>query len=252
MALKRDLRNLVRRAGFDIRRAGPFSTPDAKLVRALEFFEIDLVLDIGANTGQFASGIRGEGYKGRIVSFEPLSTAHERLRERARADSEWIVHGRCAIGAEDTSDKINVSRNSVSSSLLPMLETHKKAATDSGYIGTEEVPIYKLDTVAKPYLELALKPFVKIDTQGSEWHVLDGAVSSVQQFAGIMCELSLVELYDSQRLWFDIMRRLEALGFALWAINEGFTDPRTGRSLQVDGIFFREREWSATGHCHLG
>jgi hypothetical protein len=57
--------------------------------------------------------------------------------------------------------------------------------------------------------------------------------------SGLLCELSLVPLYDGQRLWLEIIRRLEDEGFTLWSIHRGFTDPRDGRTLQVDALFFR-------------
>ena len=81
---------------------------------------------------------------------------------------------------------------------------------------------------------------IKIDTQGFEWQVLDGATETVKRAQGVLLELSLVPLYDGQRLWREIIERMEKEGFTLWVIQKGFTDPRTGRSLQVDGIFLRQ------------
>ena len=65
--------------GLEVRRLKSISTPAAKLVASLLKFNIDLVLDVGANQGQFASEIRRSGYTGNIVSFEPLSKAHSKL-----------------------------------------------------------------------------------------------------------------------------------------------------------------------------
>ena len=119
------------------------------------------------------------------------------------------------------------------------MESHASAAPESAYVSAEKVPIFRLDTVATPYLEKARNPFLKIDTQGYEWHVLDGASAIVPRMRGVLCELSLVPLYEGQRLWLEIIRRLEHEGFTLWSIQMGFTDPRDGRTLQVDAIFFR-------------
>lgn len=101
------------------------------------------------------------------------------------------------------------------------------------------MPIARLDSVANHYLTPESNLFIKIDTQGFEWQVLDGASEILQQARGVLCELSLVPLYDTQRLWRDIVDRLETEGFMLWALQKGFTDPRTGQSLQMDGIFLR-------------
>jgi hypothetical protein len=63
---------------------------------SLRQFKIDLVLDVGANMGQFASEIRHCGYAGRIVSFEPLSQAHGQLLQSSAGDSLWEAYPRCA------------------------------------------------------------------------------------------------------------------------------------------------------------
>jgi FkbM family methyltransferase len=210
-----------------------------QLLRGLERFGVDLVLDVGANVGQFAREIRAFGFAGRIVSFEPLGDAHRRLAEAATRDGAWQAHARCAIGDRDGEVAINVSANSVSSSLLPMTGAHVGAAGASAYVGRETVALFRLDTVAAPYLAPASRPFLKIDTQGFEWQVLDGAAETLPRLCGVLCELSLVELYEGQHLWLDVIHRLERSGFTLWNLQPGFADPRDGRTLQLDAIFFR-------------
>jgi len=209
---------------------------------SLRQFKIDLVLDVGANTGQFASGIRRGGYPGRIVSFEPLSRAYGELLLSSAADSMWETYPRCALGDHNGEVEINIAGNSFSSSILPMLESHRSAAPESAYEGKEVVPIKMLDAVAGPYLKDAQAPFLKIDTQGFEWLVLDGARDTLPQIKGILVELSLVPLYGGQHLWREVIDRLEAEGFTLWAFKPEFSDRVSGRSLQVDGIFYRIHE----------
>lgn len=210
-----------------------------KLVSILEKFEIDLIFDIGANTGQFSSEIRRCGYAGRIVSFEPLSQAHGELQQSCAADPLWEAYPRCALGDREGEVEINIAGNSESSSILPMLESHRSAAPYSAYQGKERVAVKTLDAVAGPYLKDARAAFLKIDTQGFEWQVLDGARNTLPQIKGVLVELSLVPLYEGQHLWRDVIDRLEAEGFALWAFKPVFSDPVSGRTLQVDGIFYR-------------
>jgi FkbM family methyltransferase len=205
----------------------------------LNTFEVDLVLDVGANAGQFAHEIRTLGFRGSIVSFEPLADAHRRLADAAAGDDAWRVHSRCAIGDRDGDVTINVAANSVSSSLLPMTDAHFSAATGSGYVGNETVPLFRLDAIAEPYLAAAQRPFLKIDTQGFEWQVLDGAARTLPRLRGVLCELSLVVLYEGQHLWREMIDRLESEGFTLWNLQPGFADPRNGRMLQIDAVFFR-------------
>jgi FkbM family methyltransferase len=200
------------------------------------------VFDIGANEGQFAREIREHGYSRKIISFEPLTSARKALLSFASHDPGWQVHEQSAIGDKDGEIEIHIAGNSVSSSVLPMLESHSSAAVGSTYVGSERVPIFKLDSIANPYLDKNSNLFIKIDTQGYEWQVLDGAGKTLKQAQGVLCELSLVPLYNEQRLWRDIVDRLDRQGFILWALQKGFTNPKTGQSLQMDGIFVRKTE----------
>lgn len=238
--LKRSLKRLLRAVGFELFRRKRISNSTYQLLKGLDKFEIDLILDVGANAGQFASRLRSFGYNEKIVSFEPLSDAFELLSDQAADDAKWQIHRRGAIGDFDGEIEINISGNSVSSSVLPMMKSHSSAAIKSAYIGLEKVPIFTLDTVAYEFLSETKRCFLKIDVQGYEWQVLDGARETLAQVQGVLCELSLVPLYEGQRLWLDVIQRLEQEGFTLWALQKGFTDPRDGRTLQVDAIFFRE------------
>jgi FkbM family methyltransferase len=222
-----------------LQRFNPEGMPCYFLQKSLKKFGIDLVLDIGANTGQFATGLRSVGFGGQIVSFEPLATAHRVLSEAASHDARWKVHPRTAIGACNGEIDFNVASNSVSSSILPMKESHLSAAVDSAYIRTEQVPISTLDAVAPQYLNGHQRSLLKIDTQGFEWEVLVGARLTLPRVQGVYCELSLVHLYEGQHLWMEMIARLNKEGFTLWSIQRGFSDHRDGRTLQVDASFFR-------------
>jgi hypothetical protein len=144
-----------------------------------------------------------------------------------------------AIGARSGEIEINIAENSVSSSVLGMLDLHVNAAPESRYIGKESVRVQTLDDAVAGHIEGGCKPFLKIDTQGYEWEVLEGAAATLARACGIMCELSLSPLYDQQRSWKDVVARVEGAGFALWSLDRGFTDPATYRVLQADAVFFR-------------
>jgi FkbM family methyltransferase len=236
---KQSIKQTLHAMGIEAHRFHPDTSPLARLMAALHTFDIDLVIDIGANDGQFAKELRAGGYSGRIVSFEPLTAAHRRLLRESNSDSAWHVHPRCALGDRLDEIELNIAGNSVSSSIMPMLAAHSSAAPDSAYHGHESAPLITLDSVAPHYIEGAHAPFLKIDTQGYEWQVLDGAQATLPRVRGIQMELSLVPLYEGQRLWRECIERLEAEGFVLWALEPVFVDPATGRTLQWDGLFFR-------------
>ena len=237
--MKKQIKKFFRIFGIEISFFNPATSAAAQQVKALNMLGVDILFDIGANEGQFAREMREYGYKGTIVSFEPLTSARKKLLRLASDDPSWEVHKQLAIGDQDAEIELNVAGNSVSSSVLPMLKSHSNAAVGSAYVDSESVPVARLDSVSGSYLSSESKLFIKIDTQGFEWQVFDGAYETLKQARGVMCELSLVDLYEGQRLWRDIVERLENDGFILWALQKGFTNPRTGQTLQMDGIFLR-------------
>lgn len=234
--MRRVLKSAAGALGYEIHRTVPAKPGIGALLRDRG---VDVVLDVGANTGQFATRLRAAGYAGRIVSFEPLPDAHDALTAASRGDADWVVAPRMAIGAAAGSVVVNVAGNSYSSSILPMAATHVEAAPQSQYVGTVTAPLARIDDAAAPWLTAAARPFLKIDTQGYEVAVLDGAPRTLAGCVGLQLEMSLVPLYQGEALYRDLIDRLDGLGFDLWHIEPGFADPRTGRLLQVDGLFAR-------------
>src|SRR4051812_1643309 len=198
-SLKRSLKIAFRHMGVEVSRIKSGDTTAARRLLMMKHHRIDAVVDVGANVGQYASMLRESGYMGDIVSFEPLSQAYKELAAKALDDSSWRVF-QSAIGADNGEADINVSRNSYSSSLLPMLETHIHAAPDSQYLSTERVRVNTLDSALETVLSSDRRVLLKIDTQGYETHVLAGAKHRLKQVCIIECELSLVPLYEGQCL----------------------------------------------------
>ena len=196
-------------------------------------------MDVGANEGQHALTLRREGYRGRILSFEPLPTAWAECARRASGDPLWTVAPRAALGAREGSVEIHVASNSASSSILPMHDTHRAAAPHSRYVGVETVPLHRLDQVARDAVAAAAHPFLKIDTQGYERDVLEGASAVIDSLMGIQLEISLTPLYEGSPTLPELLALMELWGFALHALLPAFTDVASGRMLQVDGLFFR-------------
>lgn len=233
------IRRSVNSIGLDLHRYNPRNSHMGRLATMLACNKVNLVFDVGANTGQFAQSLRRAGYTEHMISFEPLSSAYSNLLQVSRKDSLWKIAPRTAIGEEDGEVDIHVSANSVSSSALPMLDNHAKAELNSVYIGVERVRLARLDRLTREYLWPEAVSFLKIDTQGYEDRVINGATELLPNVKGVQLELSLVPLYEGQQLYDVLIKRLVSLGFSIWAIWPGFCDPRTGRMLQVDVTFFR-------------
>lgn len=203
--------------------------------------ELDLIFDVGANTGQYGKRIRKAGYLGTIVSFEPISSAHVELLETSHRDSKWLVHKKSAIGNINGSAEIRVSSNSVSSSLLAMADAHLNAAPESLYKTSETVEMETLDKIGATYFQGHKIIGLKIDVQGYEMEVLRGAKDVITKFDFIQLEMSLTELYKEQVMYFEIDEYLRNFGFTIWGMIPGFRDSRNGRLLQYDGLYVSKR-----------
>jgi FkbM family methyltransferase len=238
---KNALRSLVRSSGYDIVKWHPIPPGVAARKRLLDTFDIDVILDVGANAGQFAASLRNPmGYRGTIVSFEPLPDAFAHLKTLADKDAAWEAHN-IALGDADGELNLHVSKNRVSSSFLPIRETSTSVEPDSAYETDCVVPVRRLDDLL-PKLEAVRnrsRVMLKLDTQGFESRVVAGAKESLTRMSLVQMEMSLVRLYEDEVLFLDMCGLMRTLGFDLIALDPGFADVATGRLLQVDGVFAR-------------
>jgi FkbM family methyltransferase len=241
MLITRTLRTLLRNAGYDIIRYRPVAPPVNRLQRLLHTYQIDTVIDVGANSGGFAQYLRTDlGYTKRILSFEPLRSAYMLLKAKAANDPCWETFN-IALGDTEVESEINIAGNSYSSSLLDMLPSHLTSAPESGYIGKETIEVRKLDSLFEALCDATNTVYMKIDTQGFESRVLRGAQHALQQIDTVQMEMSLVPLYEGEMLFDELHRLMKESGYSLVDIIPGFADRNSGRLLQIDGVFHRYR-----------
>ncbi|MGM9506792.1 FkbM family methyltransferase [Larkinella sp. GY13] len=235
--MKTLLRKIVQKYGFDIKRI-PIDSIEKQHLKLLNKYEINLVFDIGANVGQFVQKLRKNGYRGRVVSFEPLPDAFQELKRKADRDPGWTaVH--MAVGDTIGETQINVAKNSYSSSILEMLPSHLDSAPQSTYSHKINVTLQTVDAFIEQYLIQNSQLYVKIDTQGYEKKVFDGCLKSLNKISGFQMELSLIHLYQGETLMHEMVEILREHGFKLMMLDNGHHHHETGELLQVDGFFFR-------------
>jgi FkbM family methyltransferase len=238
--MKYHLLKLARLLGYDVQRYGDYRDPLVRFRHALERHEVRVLLDVGANVGQFGQLLRLAGYRHQIISFEPLSNAHAQLQAMAMHDPDWTVAPRCAVAGEEGVMEIHIAGNSKSSSMLDMTQRHVAGDPRSAYVGKEQCTVITLDSYLDRSPNLHSVPLaVKIDTQGSEAQVLSGLVKWSHAIEVISTELSLASLYEGQCGFSEMFRRIEERGYRCTSIEPGFTDPRTREMLQVDATFER-------------
>jgi FkbM family methyltransferase len=227
----------LNRAGLHVTRADKSSgTTRAAL---LKYTQVEELLDIGAHVGAYGKELRSAGFKGRIVSIEPNPGPLFGLSALAKSDGRWSVVPAAVSNAAGRM-VLNVSGNSVSSSLLPINELHVEAAPESAISGQVEVDVVTVDSLISSH-HLNRPLMVKIDVQGAEHLVLDGAQDLFRPGGPVRAleiELSAASLYDGQALYLDLLVRLDALGFHLWAIDPGMFS-KHGQILQFDAQLVR-------------
>lgn len=217
-------RKLFRQKGYDI-------VQHRDLPVWLALHNIDVVLDIGANDGRYASEIREAGWAGRIISFEPQPDVFERLKTRMAGDSAWQGF-QMGLGNTEGELAMNAHGLDVLSSFLP---SRKKDDTTR----VIHVPVKRPEFIFDEIMEGCCRPFVKIDTQGYELEIIRGFGKRTDDVIGWQLELSIKPLYEGQPLIDEIIFTMRSKGQALWRILPGLRDPATLQAFELDGIFFK-------------
>jgi FkbM family methyltransferase len=199
--------------------------------------EVDLVVDVGAHEGEYGSSLRAAGYRGEILSFEPIPEHFERLQTAATGDSAWHCLNR-AGGARTETATINVSANGGhSSSLLEMTATHEQAAPGSHRARTQQIEIVSIDEALGERPQQPRQIYLKADTQGYEHEVLAGASEALKECRAVELELSLTPIYEGQLLLGEMIELMRGKGFRPTHLEPEFVDPQSGELLCVNGLF---------------
>jgi FkbM family methyltransferase len=222
--LARKLKNALRSRGYDIVR-------HKELPELLDLHRVDIVFDIGANDGGYATELRQSGWSGPLVSFEPQPATFSRLKQRFEGDSQWSGH-QIGLGSEDAMLTMNIHEMDVLSSFLQKIET-------SGPARQVDVEVKRMDGILDTILGTRSRPFVKIDTQGFEMEIIKGFGARTGGVIGWQLEMSVEPLYQNQPKIEEVIALMRNLGFSLWKILPGLRDPKTLQSFEFDGVFFR-------------
>jgi FkbM family methyltransferase len=241
VSVKSLIRAVLRGVGYDLVRYNVAEDARARRNLLLEAQGIEVVLDVGANRGEYGLILRDAGYRGPIHSFEPLSEAHGLLQRTVSRDGRWWAH-HMALGDADGEAEINVAGNSYSSSILGMTASHEALAPSSAYTGKETIQVSRLDSVWSNLDPVGGCCLLKIDTQGYELAVLQGAGSVLDRCPLVELELSFVELYGGQPLFDEVHAWMGGKGYRIVSVETGpgQVSDSTGETLQVDVVYLRD------------
>lgn len=198
----------------------------------LRFIRADTIIDVGANKGQFAIAALAAGAK-RIISFEPLDSEAEIFGRNFGRDQRVALH-RLALAESSGEAVFHVADRPDSSSLLS-IGTRQTQAFNVREADTVTVRMERLDGVVLRSM-LEGEVLLKIDVQGAECRVIEGARGLLPFIRYVYAEGSFVELYSGQPLAGDLIRALDGAGFALRGIYNAIFSPAHGPT-QADMLF---------------
>ena len=230
--MKRLLRSAAGKLGYEIRKSPPH-----RLVDFLRSRQIDVVLDVGANIGQFASQLRRAGYAGDILSFEPVPDIWSILEKNRAKDQHWRAFN-VAVGPEPGIQTINVAKDTRYSSMLPLKVEAQEFHKDAFFTKSVDVKVTTIDQICSAMLGRRI--FLKIDTQGYERQILEGAQSSFNSIWGIQLELPFDHLYEEVWNFDEAIAFARTAGFCLsYLVRVSFRTHDSVSWLEADCIFRR-------------
>jgi FkbM family methyltransferase len=207
------------------------------LQQFLTSFRVDCIFDVGANEGQYAMLARAIGFKGPIISFEPVPRLAASLRNRAASDPNWFIEEIALDEIERMTDFKIMRANQVSSILEPDCELPAYQIVERLSVTTGVIATY-FDRYREK-LRFS-RPFLKTDAQGADLAVIKGAGARLRNFVGLQTELSFARVYRGQDDYRTAIDFCKQNGFELSALFPLGT-PLFPRLAEMDCVMFNTR-----------
>jgi FkbM family methyltransferase len=256
--LKRTLRKAAQTVGLHV---GRFPATDSLQGHLKSFFRrtgINCVIDVGAHLGEYADEIREVGYRGRIVSFEPVRASYDALVHKAKAHRDWIIQ-HCALGSDDGEKEMNLYQGTVFNSFLASNHVGaERFGAALGLAAKERVAMRRLDRVFETCIAGIASPrvFLKMDTQGWDLEVLKGASGILDRLVGIQSELAVKHCYDGMTPYTAALEHYGSLGFQVTCIFPVARDTDGLQVMELDCVMLRvgapARAAGAAEHERMG
>lgn len=213
--MKNIIRNFINSIGFDIVRVkNQHGSLSEHLSNVFAAKNIDCIIDVGANSGQFGSFIRKIGFDGYIASFEPVKSVYDKLEMMAKEDDKWLCYN-LALGDKKEKKTLNVYESTIFSSFLEVNEYSKNIWQSLDNVVPEIVDVVRLDDILGGIADRTgcANFYLKMDTQGYDINVFRGAVESLERISSIQSELSLIPIYDDMLPAYEILKEFHQNGF---------------------------------------
>lgn len=209
------------------------------LRRLIAMLDVDMVFDVGGNVGQYGLQLRNQiGYRGPLLSFEPIPQAASRIRLLTQSDAAWQVR-ECAIDNSQGRARFNVMVGDQFSSLMaPSKQFEGRFHGQHVIRSVIEVDVITLEDAVRDAPAFG-RGLLKLDTQGNELRILRGGVDALPLFPAIQLEVGFQLLYEGESGFSQTVDQLDGWGYRLCALfpnNEGHFP----HLLEMDAVFLRK------------
>ncbi len=237
--LKRVMKDLVVRSGYKVFKEG--SAPNQLRTHFTELvakYAIDCVIDVGANAGQYGELLRGWGFDGHIVSFEPIPAAFAKLNQAASNDPKWHCYN-VALGETREQKAMHVVPDlDVLSSFhqLNDFATDRWASADRSV--EHIVQIERLDELIGEISEITgfSNIYLKLDTQGFDLLAFNGAAGCLARIRAMQSELAFKHIYDNMPDVLSVLETYRDEGFELCGVHPVSRQDNYA-FIEADGVF---------------
>lgn len=237
-------KRIARLFGYELIRIEKQPTLDLHLARMLARLNVDLVLDVGANRGRYGALLRTLGYRGEILSFEPIPSVYKSLSTACAKDDGWSAV-KSAMGAAAGTRTINVAKASKFSSFYETSQYGTEAFEGEIDLSrTEQVEVTTIDAFLRDKGQGADKRriFLKIDTQGHDLEVFMGARNSLKSIVGIQSEISFNPIYAGMPGYLETLKTYEEYGFKVTGLYPIGRDNKNLSIIEMDCVLVNTRE----------
>ena len=234
--IKRIARRTVNLLGIDIMRLRENTMLTLLGIRHMPIYT---VIDVGANTGQFARQARRLFPRARLLCFEPLPGPFRELERWASRQQNVTLFNMALGDSEGPAKMFHHLEHSPSSSLLATTELSGKLYPFTKSQSTIDVPLRRLDTaLSATGVQLSPEVLIKVDVQGYEEHVINGGKEMFSRAKACVLELNVDPLYSGQANFDRIVLMLHDLGLN-YAGNLEQNYDTDGHVIFLDAVFVR-------------
>jgi FkbM family methyltransferase len=202
--------------GYQLKRKRKLYTCQNVIKSIIDLYQIDLVIDVGANIGQFATELRSNGYGGEIISFEPVESTFRELAKNCSNDPLWTAIN-LGLGSKNENLRINTSSFSVFDSVLTLSDF---ATNNWQTLGVDSTELIRISTLERYILDNKLQDrriFLKLDTQGYDLEVFKGSLKCINSIKAMQSEVSFIQIYNGMPNFMESIKIYLAAGFQVSA-----------------------------------